>query len=319
MQRAAMVNEELSPYIKFSRSEWRKFRQNTPMTLADSDLDSIQGIAEPISLLEIEEVYLPLSRLLNLYVAATQELYKISTQFLGHPQPNVPYVIGIAGSVGVGKSTTSRVLQSLLSRWPNHPHVDLVTTDGFIYPNAILERNDLMQRKGFPESYDLHRLINFLIDLKSGCRELRVPVYSHYTYDIQPQERQIIRQPDILILEGLNILQVGWLANTGKKPRFISDFLDFTIYVHAETAIIKRWFLKRFMFFREQARLEPAAFFYRFAQLTNAAAINFAIDVWTNINEANLYKNILPHKDRAKLILTKTIDHSVQEILLKKI
>lgn len=317
--KAVSITEVDSPYIKFSREEWRKFRNNTPMTLTSSDLKTLQGIVTPVSLLEIEEIYLPLSRLLNLYVSATQKLYKVSSQFLGNSQPNVPYIIGIAGSVGVGKSTTSRVLQALLSRWPNHPHVDLITTDGFLYPNAILEEQGLMNRKGFPESYDLHQLVSFLKNLKSGCLELKAPIYSHYIYDIKPQAFQTICKPDILILEGLNILQTKQPKDEQPRSCFISDFLDFTIYVHAETEIIKQWFINRFMFFRKQAKKDPNAFFYRFADWSLQKAQQFALDVWTEINEANLNQNILPYKNRAKLILSKKADHSAHEILLKKI
>jgi type I pantothenate kinase len=308
-----------SPYIKFSRDSWRAFRKGTPMTLSEEDLRYVRGQLEAVSLLEVEEIYLPLSRLLNLYVAATQELYKVTGQFLGHPEPRVPYIIGVAGSVAVGKSTTSRILRELLARWPNHLRVELVTTDGFIYPNAYLEKHELMNRKGFPESYDLRKFIQFLSDLKSGKPELQVPIYSHHDYDILPDEFQIVDRPDIVIVEGLNVLQVSPIKFEQQTRIFVSDFFDFSIYVDAETAIIKNWFLQRFMLFRNKARSDPTAFFYRFANLSDQEAEDFALQVWTEINEANLYENILPFKQRAKLILVKGADHAVHEVFLRKI
>lgn len=313
------MKKQYSPYLKFSRLDWRKFRKETPMTLSEADLDRLHGQLEPVSLLEIEEIYLPLSRLLNLYIAATQKLYKVTSQFLGNPAPRVPYIIGVAGSVAVGKSTTSRILQALLSRWPNHPHVELVTTDGYLYPTAVLEKQNLMNRKGFPESYDLRRLIQFLSELKSGKPKLKVPLYSHRDYDIIPNKFQIIDQPDIVIVEGLNVLQVG-PVKSDKQPRvFVSDFFDFTIYVDADDATVKQWFLQRFMLFRKKAKNDPKAFFYRFANLSDKEAKAFAQKVWKEINAANLYANILPFKQRAKLILEKGKDHSVKNVYLRKI
>ncbi len=307
-----------SLYLEFPRSIWREFRKDTPLTLSEKDLAKLKGQNEPVSLLEVEEIYLPLSRLLNLYVAATQDLYKVTTRFLGNPEPKVPYIIAIAGSVAVGKSTTSRILQALLARWPNHPRVALVTTDGYLYPNAVLEQQGLMNRKGFPESYNLRELMQFLADLKAGKSHLKVPVYSHHFYDIIPNEYQIIEQSDIVIIEGLNVLQTA--TQNSKKPQsYVSDFFDFSIYVDAKTAVIKQWYLDRFMLFREKARNDAHAFFHQFTQWKDAKALQFADNIWTEINELNLDENILPFKQRARLILEKAPDHSVQKVFLKKL
>lgn len=311
--------KQYSPYLIFPREIWREFRKDTPMTLSDSDLAKLQGQIEAISSTEVVEIYLPLSRLLNLYVAATQDLYKVTAQFLGHPEPKVPYIIAVAGSVAVGKSTTSRVLQALLKRWPNHPRVELMTTDGYIYPNAILEKRNLMNRKGFPESYDLRQLINFLSDLKSGKPNLKVPIYSHHSYDIVPGQFQMINQPDIVIVEGLNVLQVGTIKPEQQTRIFVSDFFDFTVYVDANIETIKEWYLQRFMLFREKAKNNPQEYFYRFAKLSDAEAQDYATEIWTEINANNLQENILPFKERAKLILEKSEDHSVHSVYLKKI
>ncbi len=306
-----------SPYLEFPRQVWREFRKETPLTLSEEDLQLLKGQNEPVSLAEVVEIYLPLSRLLNLYIAATQQLYRATTEFLGHPEPKVPYIIGIAGSVAVGKSTTSRILQALLSRWPHHPRVALVTTDGFVYPNAHLAQFQL--RKGFPESYNRRELINFLVDLKAGQPNLKIPVYSHYYYDILPGQYQTVEQPDIVIVEGLNVLQLPIQPLADHSRWFVSDFFDFTIYVDAPTSIIKQWYVNRFMAFRAKAQQDPQAFFYRFAKLSDAEALTAAYQVWSEINECNLHENILPFKNRARLILEKSEDHAIKKVFLRKL
>ncbi len=308
-----------SPFLTFTRDAWGEFRQDTPMTLTEADLDQLHGQIESMSLQEVEEIYLPLSRLLNLYVAATQQLYQVTTDFLDHPEPKVPYIIGVSGSVAVGKSTTSRVLKALLSRWPDHRSVEIITTDGFLYPNAYLESHGLAERKGFPESYDTRRLIQLLSDLKAGKQQLQVPIYSHHSYDVIPNEYHQIDQPDIVIVEGLNVLQVGSNQSESKLRVYVSDYFDFSIYVHAETHVVRRWFLDRFIKFRHNAVNDVDSFFYQFAQMTEEAAIDFAKQVWELVNEKNLNENILPYMQRASLILEKELDHSVGCVQLRKI
>ena len=313
------MTQLLTSFLEFSRDEWRQFRKDTPMTLTQADLAKLHGQIEEVSLSEIEEIYLSLSRLLNLYVAATQDLYTVTSKFLGNPQAKVPYVIGIAGSVAVGKSVTSRVLRELLSRWPNHPHVEIVTTDGYLYPNDVLEQKGLMDRKGFPESYDIRKLLTFLADIKSGKRHLAVPAYSHRSYDVIPDQFKMIDQPDIVIVEGLNVLQVG-MHRAGQNPRvFVSDYFDFAIYVDAETEIIKKWFLHLFKLFRNKAKKDPDAFFHQFAKIKEQAALDYASQVWKDINERNLLENISPYRMRAQLILHKREDHTVEKVLLRKL
>lgn len=308
-----------TPYIEFSREEWGRFRRDTPMILTEADLDELHGQLETVSLSEIAEIYLPLARLLRLYIDAMQELYTVTGKFSGHPEPKVPYVIGVSGSVAVGKSTTSRVLKAILSRWPKPATVEIVTTDGYLYPNSELIRRGLLERKGFPESYDLRQLINFLRDLKSGKSALQVPIYSHHNYDNLPGQFQLVNQPDIVIVEGLNVLQLG--ANPlSQNPRiFVSDYLDFSIYVDALTETIREWFLQRFEFFRAKAVNDPNAFFYRFATMTDEEALTYAKHVWDHINEKNLTENILPFRLRAQCILTKTAEHVVEKVLLRKL
>ncbi|WP_432776355.1 type I pantothenate kinase [Brevibacillus gelatini] len=308
-----------SPYVTFNREQWRALRASTPLTISDEELACLQGLNENISMTEVADIYLPLSRLLNLYVGGTQELYQATHTFLGNQDGKVPFIIGIAGSVAVGKSTTARILQTLLSRWPNHPKVDLVTTDGFLYPNRVLEERGIMKRKGFPESYDLRRFINFLADVKSGIPEVKAPVYSHLVYDIVPGEWQTVRQPDILIVEGLNVLQ----PPKGDEPRIseviVSDFFDFSIYVHAEEKDILQWYVERFKLLRKTAFSNPNSYFRRYADLSDEEATEVATSIWTEINGANLVQNILPTRVRAQLILNKGQDHLVQSVKLRKL
>lgn len=314
------VNHHVSPYISFSREEWAQLRASTPLTLSEAELTKLQGINEKLSIYEVSDIYLPLSRLLNLYVAATQELHKAASAFLGDNTKKVPYIIGIAGSVAVGKSTTARILQALLARWPNHPKVDLVTTDGFLYPNRILEERGLMKRKGFPESYDIRRLIQFMAQVKSGHPEVVAPVYSHLAYDILPDEHQVIRQPDILIVEGLNVLQIPRDDNPRHIPQvFVSDFFDFSIYVDADEEDITKWYVERFKVLRNTAFQNPNSYFHRYASLTDEEANEVALSIWREINSVNLSRNILPTRSRAQLILEKSSDHSVQRVKLRKL
>jgi type I pantothenate kinase len=315
-----LMDSALSPYISFTHEEWGQRRAGTPLTLTETDLQQLRGINEQVSMDEVVQIYLPLSRLLNLYVAATQDLYRATATFLGNPAAKVPYVIGMAGSVAVGKSTTARILRALLARWPNHPIVDLVTTDGFLYPNKTLETDGLMARKGFPESYDLRRLIRFVSDVKAGVPRVLAPVYSHLTYDIVPDEHQVVDQPDIVIIEGLNVLQTGDTSQSGSQPRvFVSDFFDFTVYVDAEVAHVRQWYIERFLALRYSAFQDPASYFHRYANLTDEEAIERSSTIWREINEPNLMQNILPTRERAHLILQKGPDHSVQHVLLRKI
>jgi type I pantothenate kinase len=310
---AAPAQDELSAYESFSREGWAALRDSTPLTLSESDLDRLRGADDEVSLEEVAAIYLPLSRLLNLHVAAMQELHQVTGTFLGQRSARVPYVIGIAGSVAVGKSTTARILRALLSRWPEHPRVDLVTTDGFLFPNAVLEERGLMQRKGFPESYDVRRLLRFVAEVKSG-RAAEAPLYSHLGYDVLPDATQRVDGPDILILEGLNVLQSG-----AGRPLFVSDFFDFSIYVDALEADLRHWYVARFLRLRETAFRDPSSYFRSFARLPRAAAVETAERIWEEINLRNLIENIEPTRERATLILEKARDHGVQRVHLRKL
>jgi type I pantothenate kinase len=283
-----------SPYRVFEREEWARLRADTPMTLTQPELERLSGVIERISIADVEEIYLPLSRLLNLYVAASQELHTASTRFLHQEGRQTPFIIGIAGSVAVGKSTTARVLRELLARWPDHPRVDLVTTDGFLYPNAVLEERNLMSRKGFPESFDTKRLLQFLADVKAGRSRVTAPVYSHFHYDVVPDQTITVDRPDILIVEGLNVLQPARLPKDGKAIPYVSDFFDFSIYIDADDETIESWYISRFLRLRETAFRDPGAYFHRYASLSDEAARQRAIEIWRSINAVNLRRNILP-------------------------
>jgi type I pantothenate kinase len=307
------VTHAAGRYLVFDRKEWADLRAATPLTLREHDLDELRGINDRIDLDEVAAIYLPMTRLLNLYVAATQNLHKVSGAFLGTYSQKVPYVIGVAGSVAVGKSTFARILQALLSRWPDHPQVDLVTTDGFLHPNKVLEDRGLMNRKGFPESYDTRRLIQFLRELKSGAEEATAPVYSHVVYDIVPGDEVVVRRPDILILEGLNVLQVG------DAGEFVSDYFDFSIYIDADEPAIEEWYVQRFLKLRETVFQDPNSFFRHYAELTTDEAIETARFIWREINGKNLRENIAPTKTRASLLLKKEADHRVGQVSLRRL
>lgn len=309
----------ISRYTDFTREQWKALRANTPLLLDEQELALLRGINEQVSLREVEEIYVPLSRLLNLHVAAVQHLYRARHEFLGAPAPErTPYIIGIGGSVAVGKSTFSRVLRACLARWPDHRSVDLVTTDGFLYPNRILEGRGIMHRKGFPESYDQRRLLHFLADLKAGAPTVSAPVYSHLHYDIVPGAAQTIAQPDILILEGLNVLQAPD-ARSHPTRVFVSDFFDFSIYLHAEAATVAQWYVDRFLRLRETVFQSEASYFHRYAALTESEAIDTARRIWADINLINLLENILPTRERAHLILEKEQSHAVETVKLRRV
>ena len=305
----------VSRFLDFSRAQWAKLRAATPLPLSEAQLKDLAGVNERMSLAEVEDIYLPLSRLLTLYVGATENLHQTIATFLGSTAPRVPFVIGLAGSVAVGKSTTSRILQALLASWPDHPRVDLITTDGFLWPRRVLEQRGLMERKGFPESYDVRRLLRFLADLKSGADEVRAPVYSHLAYDIVDGEFHAIRQPDIVIVEGLNVLQTG----SGRAPMFVSDFFDFSIYVDANEADIEQWYIERFLTLRNTVFRNPSSYFHRYAELDPEEAAATARTIWQNINLVNLRRNVLPTRERAHLILEKGRDHAVRRVRLRRL
>jgi type I pantothenate kinase len=299
-------------YLDFDRAAWSRLRAATPLSLSERDVAELAGINERVSLAEVEAIYLPVSRLLNLHVAATQNLHKATDTFLGSLPAPAPYVIGVAGSVAVGKSTFARILRALLARWPAHPRVDLVTTDGFLLPNRVLEARGLLERKGFPESYDVRGLVEFMASVKAGESAVHAPVYSHQAYDIVAGEFQVVDRPDIVIVEGLNVLQTG--------PRvFVSDFFDFSIYMDADEVDIERWYVERFLRLRETVFRDPRSYFHRYASLDDAQAEETAHQIWTNINGRNLRDNIQPTRQRARLVLEKGPEHAVRRVRLRRI
>ena len=310
-----MIDEiDVERYLRFDRRSWAELCAQTPLTLHEKDLEALRGINDRIDLEEVVAIYLPLTRLLNLYVSATQSLHRVAATFLGTISPKMPYVIGIAGSVAVGKSTSARILQALLTRWPEHPRVELITTDGFLYPNAVLESRGIMNRKGFPESYDTKRLVQFLRELKAGKPDVSAPVYSHVEYDIVQGDSQVVHQPDILIVEGLNVLQVG-----SDSTEFVSDYFDFSIYIDAVESDIENWYIERFLALRQTVFSNPDSFFTHFAHLTDEEAVQVARGIWREINGKNLSDNIAPTRTRASLVMQKDANHRVTEVHLRKL
>jgi type I pantothenate kinase len=312
--------DDLSPYRVFSRDEWARLRADTPLTLTAEEVLRLQSLNDPIGLDEVAAIYLPLSRLLSLYVAATQGLFKATQRFLlAEAEVKVPYIIGVAGSVAVGKSTTARVLKALLARWPNTPKVDLLTTDGFLLPNTELERLGLMERKGFPESYDTGKLLRFLADIKAGKRNVKAPLYSHLVYDVVPGEETAVDRPDILIVEGLNVLQPARLPKDGTAIPFVSDYFDFSVYLDAHEDDLHRWYVARFLKLRQTAFRDPKSYFAKYAELEEAEAMATADGLWSRINLPNLRENIVPTRQRASLILQKGPSHRIEQVRLRRL
>jgi type I pantothenate kinase len=314
-----VTEDELAPYVDFTRDEWAKLRASAELTLSELEVDALRSRNEPILLDEVETVYLPLSRLLSLRVEASRDLLAATETFLGHLHARVPYIIGVAGSVAVGKSTMARLLQALLMRWPHHPRVDLVTTDGFLFPNATLEARGLMSRKGFPESYDVRRLLQFLAELKAGNPEVHAPRYSHLTYDILRDDEIIVRQPDIVIVEGLNVLQAPTTRAGVGDQLVVSDYFDFSIYVDADEEHIRNWYIERFLQLRETAFQDERSFFHHFTAYSEEDCRVIAKSIWEEINGVNLRENIAPTRGRAHLVVEKDADHRVQRVRLRKL
>ncbi|WP_016603840.1 type I pantothenate kinase, partial [Yersinia pestis] len=303
-----------TPYLQFDRTQWAALRDSVPLTLTEEEIVKLKGINEDLSLDEVAQIYLPLSRLLNFYISSNLRRQAVLEQFLGTDGQRIPYVIGIAGSVAVGKSTTARLLQALLSRWPEHRSVELITTDGFLHPNKVLNERGLMKKKGFPESYDMHNLVKFVSEVKSGADYVTAPVYSHLIYDVVPDGNKVIKQPDILILEGLNVLQSGMDYPHDPHHVFVSDFVDFSIYVDAPEDLLQSWYINRFLKFRQGAFSNPDSYFHNYAKLPETEAIKIATQLWNEINGLNLKQNILPTRERASLIMTKSANHAVESV-----
>ncbi len=319
LEREAPNALEPSPYRTFTRSEWSELRNGVHLSLTEDDLARLSGLIERISLDEVTDIYLPVSKLVNYYVRAAQVLHTATTKFFNQRAEKVPFIIGIAGSVAAGKSTSARVLRELLARWPAHQRVDLVPTDGFLWPNAELERRGLMHRKGFPESFDQARLLRFVADVKAGRANVEAPVYSHFSYDILPDEKIVVDRPDVLIVEGLNVLQPAKLPKHGEAVPFVSDFFDFSIYIDADPALIEQWYVTRFLRLCHTAFRDKNAYFYRYSKLTHEEAVAQALKLWRTINLVNLKKNILPTRQRANLILSKGAAHRVETVSLRKL
>ncbi len=316
---ASTERAELSPYVDFDRAQWSALRASTPLTLTEADVDALRGLNEPFELSEVEDVYLPLTRLLNLRFAATRDLRVVTETFLGHLHARVPYVIGIGGSVAAGKSTIARLLQALLGRWPDHPRVDLITTDGFLYPNTVLEARGLMSRKGFPESYDVRALLSFLAALKAGDPEVRAPMYSHLTYDVVAGEEIVLRSPDVVIVEGVNVLQTPSRRGRTEASLVVSDFFDFSIYVDASEQDLEDWYVTRLLLLRETSLHDPRSYFNFLTRSSEEDTRSFGSSVWREINLANLRENIAPSRERAHLLLEKGVDHRVKRVRLRKL
>lgn len=308
-----------SPYIELDRAAWARLRDTHPLSLNPDDIRRLRGIGEKLDMLEIEEVYLPLSRLMSFHVSASAGLHRVTSDFLGERPARTPFVLGVAGSVAVGKSTTARILRELLSRWPITPTVDLVTTDGFLLPNAELERRGILDRKGFPESYDRRALVRFVQEVKAGKAEVKAPVYSHLTYDIVPGEHIVVRRPDVLIVEGLNVLQPPIAAPNRRNTLAVSDFFDFSVYVDASERDIRQWYVDRFLKLRATAFADPDSYFHRYAALSDHEAVERARSIWSSINAPNLVENIAPTRSRASLVLFKDSDHTVRGVRMRKI
>ncbi|MEB6338237.1 type I pantothenate kinase [Serratia rhizosphaerae] len=307
-----------TPYLQFDRTQWAALRDSVPLTLSEEEIVKLKGINEDLSLEEVAQIYLPLSRLLNFYISSNLRRQAVLEQFLGTDGQKIPYVIGIAGSVAVGKSTTARLLQALLSSWPEHRSVELVTTDGFLHPNRVLNERGLMKKKGFPQSYDMHSLVKFVSEVKSGAKRVTAPVYSHLIYDVVPDGNKVIEQPDILILEGLNVLQSGMDYPHDPHHVFVSDFVDFSIYVDAPAELLQTWYINRFLKFRQGAFSNPNSYFHNYAKLSESEAVKIATQLWNEINGLNLQQNILPTRERASLIMTKSANHAVEHVRLRK-